>query len=147
MSGRERLMAEELVKHRIPVKYFSDMAARTALKKADIVLMGGDEIESNGKICSNIGSELIADIAEKYDIPVYICIDSWKFNNSKKENNELRPRKELWSNPPKGISVINFDYEKINPILISGIITERGIYKPHHLISELKRQYPWIHKK
>lgn len=148
MAGRQ--MAEELSKQRIHVKQYADMALRLALKNADIVLIGADAISEQGQIYSSIGSELVAELAEKYDIPVYICADSWKFNpnaaNECEKNTKLRSHKELWPNPPKKVAVLNYGFEKISPKLISGIITENGIFKPHCLISEIKKQNPWTFK-
>lgn len=141
-------IATHLAKHNIPVTFFSDLAIRQALKRADVVLLDADALAENGKVYSEIGSELIADLAEKYDIPVYVCTDSWKISPSIVQEIEgirnLRPKEELWKNPPKGVTVLNYSYEKINPKLITGIITEMGIYKPHYLISEVQRKYPWI---
>ena len=141
-------IATHLAKHNIPVTFFSDLAIRQALKRADIVLLDADALADNGKVYSEIGSELIADLAEKYDIPIYVCTDSWKISPSIVQEIEsirnLRPKEELWKKPPKGVTVLNYSYEKINPRLVTGIITEMGIYKPHYLISEVQKKYPWI---
>jgi len=143
-----RLMASELSRHNIPVKQYSDLALRLALKRADVVLMGADSISEHGQIFSEIGCELITDLAEKYDVPVYICADSWKLNSEAiKEHEksiELQPKEQLWPKAPRKVTVLNYGFEKINPKLITGIITESGIYKPHYLIHEIKKQCPWI---
>ena len=149
LSGRS--MAEELARRGISVKQHADLALRIALKNADIVLMGADTISEHGQIYASIGSELIAEIAEKYDIPVYICTDSWKFSQEVAEeyekNKKLRSHSEIWSKPPKKVTVLNYGFEKVNPALVAGIITEKGIFKPHYFVSELKKQCPWMFKK
>lgn len=140
------LIAAYLAKHNISVKFYSDLALRQAIKKADLVLLDADVLSKNGKIYSEIGSELIADLASKYDVPIYVCTDSWKLSDTLnyEEETRLRPEAEIWKKPPKGVTVLNYGYEKINPHLISGIITEIGIYKPSTLVSEIKKHYPWI---
>ena len=75
-----RITAREIAKLGIPVTHFVDAAARFALKKADLMLIGADAITTEGKVINKIGSELYAEIANKYDIPVYACTDSWKFD-------------------------------------------------------------------
>lgn len=143
-----RKAAVILAKNRIPVKYYADAALRQALKRADVMLIGADALSEHGQIFSEIGSELIAEMAQKYDVPVYAIADSWNFDKeSAKEISlltDLQSSKELWSNCPKNIIVLNYGFEKIHPSLITGIITEKGIYKPNHLIFEIKQNYPWM---
>jgi len=146
MEGR--LFAIALAKNKIPVKYYADLAIRQAMKRSDIVLMGANIISENGQVYGRIGSELIADVAERFDVPVYICADTWKYSKEAAsefdKNKLLRPQGEIWSKPPKAVTVLNYGFEKIHPWLITGIISETGIYKPHQLIFELKKNNPWM---
>jgi translation initiation factor 2B subunit (eIF-2B alpha/beta/delta family) len=138
-------LSVELTKHKIPVKIYSDLALRQALKKADLVLLGADAFSPSGQIYGCIGSELAAETAERYDIPIYVCADSWKFDRNIRYLNENLEKnyKEIWPNPPKGAIVMNYVYEKVHPKLISGIITEFGIFKPHYLLSEIRKMHTW----
>ena len=146
-----RITAREIAKLGIPVTHFVDAAARFALKKADLMLIGADAITTEGKVINKIGSELYAEIANKYDIPVYACTDSWKFDTETvfgyEEEIEKRKGSEIWKNPPKGVTVNNFAFEKVSPSLITGIISELGIYKPHIFIQEVKANNKWMFKK
>ena len=146
-----RVTAKEVAKLGIPVTHFVDAAARFALKKADLMLIGADAITTEGKVINKIGSELYAEIANKYDIPVYACADSWKFDTETvfgyEEEIEKRKGNEIWKNPPKGVTVNNFAFEKVNPNLITGIISELGIYKPHIFMQEVKVNNKWMFRK
>jgi ribose 1,5-bisphosphate isomerase len=146
-----RITAREIAKLGIPITHFVDAAARFALKKADLMLIGADAITTEGKVINKIGSELYAEIANKYDIPVYVCTDSWKFDTETifgyEEKIEKRKGNEIWKNPPKGVTINNFAFEKVNPNLITGIISELGIYKPHVFIQEVKANNKWMFKK
>jgi len=143
-----RTTATELSKLAIPITFFVDAAARYALKKADIMLIGADVITSEGKIINKIGSELFAEIANKYEIPVYVCTDSWKFDAATvfgyEEDIEERKPSEIWKKPPKGIKIDNHAFEKVDTNLITGVISELGIYKPEIFVEELKRNYRWM---
>lgn len=145
-----RITAVELALHSIPVTHFVDAAARYALKKSDLMLIGADAITTEGKVINKIGSELFAEIADKFDIPVYVCADSWKFDPATvfgyEEEMEQRKPNEIWSRPPKGITVNNYAFEKIDTNLVTGIISELGIYKPEIFIEELRRNYTWMFK-
>ena len=144
-----RITAKELARAGIPVVHYVDSAARLALKKADLMLIGADAITTEGKIINKIGSEMFAEIADKYDIPVYSCTDSWKFDPETvfgyEEEIEKRSEKEVWPNPPRGVRIDNHAFEKIDSDLITGIISELGIYKPSVFVDQIRRAYPWIY--
>lgn len=143
-----RLSAKELSLEGISVTHFVDSAARVALKKADMMMIGADAITSDGKVINKIGSEMFAEIANKLDVPVYILTDSWKFDplsiKGYEEKIEERDKKEVWSKSPKGVRISNLAFEKIHPSLITGIISELGIFKPEIFVEEVMRKYPYI---
>lgn len=143
-----RKTATELAKLGIPVTHFVDSAARLALKKADIMLIGADAISSEGKVVNKIGSELFAEIAYKYDVPIYVCSDSWKFDplsvHGYEELIEERDPKEVWNKAPKGINISNLAFERVKPDLVTGIISELGIFKPEIFVQEVKARYPFL---
>ncbi|MBW2996124.1 hypothetical protein KY332_02355 [Candidatus Woesearchaeota archaeon] len=143
-----RLTARELARAGIPVVHFIDSAGRIALKEADIMLIGADAISSEGKVINKIGSEMFAEIADKYDVPVYVCTDSWKFDPLSvfgyEEEIEQRTGKEVWPAAPKGVIVDNKAFENIDSNLITGIISELGVYKPEVFVQEVRRNYPWM---
>ena len=149
MQGRKT--AKELAKAGIKVRHYVDSAARLALKKADIMLIGADAITSEGRVINKIGSELFAEVARRYDIPVYVCTNSWKFDPETvfgfTEEIEERSPSEVWKNPPKNVTIDNHAFEIIDPETVTGVITELGIYEPRILVEEIKRGYPWIIKK
>ena len=143
-----RKPALELASLKIPVYHYVDSAARIALKSSDIALFGADAITSTGKVINKIGSELIAEAAEKYQVPVYICTNSWKLDPQTcygiDERIETRPRNEVWPHSPKSVHIINPAFEKIHPDLITGIISELGVHSPEVFFEEVKKTYPFI---
>ncbi|MEM4244894.1 MAG: translation initiation factor eIF-2B [Candidatus Nanoarchaeia archaeon] len=143
-----RKTAIDMAKARIPVRLFTDAAGRYAIKKSNLVFFGADAITAEGKIINKMGTEMFADIAEKYDIPVYFCTDSWKYDPMTvfgfEEAIEKREAKEVWNRPPKGIEISNIAFEMVEPELATGIISELGSYSPATFIEEVKKAYPWI---
>ncbi|MEA3431022.1 MAG: hypothetical protein U9R08_07145 [Nanoarchaeota archaeon] len=143
-----RKTATDLTKLKIPVFHYVDSAARIALKETDLMLLGADAITSTGKVVNKIGSELIVESAERYQVPVYICTDSWKYDPKThfgiSEPMENRSRDEVWKNAPKSVKIMNPAFEKINPRLITGIISELGIYSPETFVQEVKRKYEFL---
>ena len=142
-----RITAQQLAKAKIPVTLFVDSAARVALKKVDIAFYGCDAITPT-KIYNKIGSELFALIMKKYDVPLYIATDSWKFDPATiygiEEKIEKRHIKEVWPTPPKGVKISNLAFEKIDPTLITAVISELGIFMKKSFIAEVRRAYPFM---
>lgn len=143
-----RITAKELINANIPVFHYVDAAARLAIKNADMMLIGCDAIDSEGKCYNKIGSEMFAEIANKFDIPVYIATDSWKFDPRTifgyNEEIEKRNKNEVWKNAPSKLKIQNYAFEKISPNLISGIISELGIFKPEMFVEEIKSRYKFM---
>lgn len=143
-----RITALELSKIGIPVTHYIDSSARLALKQTDMMLIGCDAIDSECKIYNKMGSEMFAEIANNFDIPVYIATDSWKFDQKSvfgfNEEIEQRSSDEIWPNSPKTIKIKNYSFEKIDPGLVSGIISEIGVFNPQTFISELRSKYKFM---
>ncbi len=143
-----RRTAKDMAKAGIPVTLFVDSAARLALKKADLVLLGADAITAEGKIINKIGTELMCGVAASYKIPTYFCTHSWKFDPKTikgfEEKIEERHTKEVWKNPPKGVKISNYAFEQVSRKLATGIISELGILTPDAFIAETKKTYPWM---
>lgn len=143
-----RKTATNLAKAGVKVVHMVDSAGRTALKKADIFLYGCDSLSSEGKTINKIGTEMLAEAANKARIPVYCCTNTWKFNPQTiqgfEEAIEERDPKEVWPDAPKGVTIFNPAFEIISPDIITGVITEIGIYKPENIVNQIMVVYPWL---
>jgi len=143
-----RITAKEVSAMGIPVKHYVDSAARMALKKADLFLFGADAIQSDGRIINKIGTEMLLEIAHKYDIPSYCCTVSWKFDPKTiygvDEPIENRNAEEVWPKAPKKVTIMNPAFEIIDPYLVTGVISELGVFRSEVFIDELAREQPWM---
>ena len=143
-----RITAKELSEMNIKVFHFVDSAARYALKNSDIFFFGADAIQSDGRIINKIGTEMLLEVANKYDIPSYCCTVSWKFDPKTifgtDEPIENRERKEVWAGAPKKVTIMNPAFEICDPGLITGVISEIGVYKPTTFVDEVRRTNPWM---
>lgn len=148
-----RKTAEELANVGIPVIFSVDSAGRIGMKESDIFLFGADAITSEGNVINKIGTTMFVEFAILYQIPVYSCTNSWKFDpatiGGADEPIEQRDPKEVWgapgeSTPPKGVKIINPAFELTPADRMSGIITELGVFKPETLVIEIIKAYPWI---
>jgi len=143
-----RKTAKELSGAGIPVTMFVDSGGRIALKDSDLFLFGADAITSEGKVINKIGTEMFAEIAEKYDTDTYCCTDSWKYDPMTvfglKEAIERRDGKEVWTKMPKGVNIMNLAFERVQPEVITAIISELGVHPPTVFIQEVRKAYPWL---
>lgn len=143
-----RITAEDIAALGIPVVHFVDSAGRTYLKKADLFLFGCDAVTAEGKIYNKIGTENLVEFANEYRIPTYSVTNSWKFDPQTaagfEEEIEQRDPKEVWDNPPPGVTIMNPAFEIVPPDILTGIITELGIIKPEALMLEVQKTYPWM---
>ncbi len=146
MQGRKT--ANEVSGMKIPVTMFVDSGARIALKDSDLFLFGADAVTSEGKAINKIGTEMFAEIAEKYDTDTYCCTDSWKYDPmtvfGTKEPIERRDPKEVWEKAPKGVEIMNLAFERVQPEAITAIISELGVHPPTVFIQEVRKAYPWL---
>jgi len=155
-----RLTAWELSENNIPHKIIADNAAAHYMSKGnvDLIITGADRIASNGDTANKIGTLDRAVLANYYHIPFYIAAPSTTIDFQCKKGSDIpieeRDENEvlyMFGKDNKGnISSIRVSPEKssaANPAfdvtpaeLITGFITEKGIYKPNDIIKlkELK---------
>ncbi|MFA6521219.1 MAG: ribose 1,5-bisphosphate isomerase [Candidatus Gracilibacteria bacterium] len=143
-----RKTAEELALAGIPVIHSVDSAGRLGMKSADLFLFGADAVTAEGNVVNKVGTTMLVEFANLYQIPVYSCTNSWKFDpatiGGADEPIEERDPKEVWDGAPAGVKVINPAFELTPSDKISGIITELGVFKPETLVMEIKKTYPWL---
>ncbi len=143
-----RITAKKISEAGIPLEHYVDSAATEAIRESDLFLFGCDSITSDGRIINKIGTSLMLEIAEKYDVPAYSCTDSWKFNpetlKGHDEEIEERDPAEVWEDAPPGVKIHNPAFEVCSPDSLTGMISELGIFKPEALVTEIRAAYPWL---
>ena len=139
-----RLTCWELEKNKIPYTLICDNMAGYLMsrKKIDIVIVGADRIAKNGDTANKIGTYSLAVLANYHKIPFYIAapISTFDFNiedGSKipiEERNENEVKKINGKYiSPKNTKVFNPAFDVTPNYLITGFITEKGIFKPEEI--------------
>ncbi len=108
-----------LLKNHVFVEWCPVNAVRQALKKTDIVIIGAEAVTPE-KIITEMGGELFAELAFQRNVPVFAVASSFQFHKII-DLNILK--KSVNSSPFKQV------FEKINPSLISGVISEKGVHE------------------
>ena len=141
-----RLTAWELMQDKIPVTLITDNMAGSLMRQGKIHLcvVGADRIAANGDVANKIGTYSVAVLAKAHGIPFYVAAPYSTIDLKTRtgadipieQRNPLEVTTIHGSHPvaPTGVAVYNPAFDVTPAELISGIITERGVFKPHELI-------------
>jgi len=151
-----QLTAWELAQEGIPHSLIVDNAAGYFMKKGEInlVITGADRVALNGDVANKIGTYSKAVLAKENNIPFYIAAPFTTIDPNTKTGDDIpieeRGEEEvhhiqglhegklrLVRISPKESRARNPAFDVTPATYISGIITERGIFKPE----ELKKQF------
>ena len=108
----------------------------------DVVITGADRIALNGDSANKIGTYMVAIAAKYHNIPFYIAAPKSTIDPSITSGEEiiieLRNKEEVTIINDKPIctdkvNVINPGFDVTPASLITGIITEYGIFKPDEI--------------
>ncbi|HIZ87875.1 MAG TPA: S-methyl-5-thioribose-1-phosphate isomerase [Candidatus Coprenecus pullistercoris] len=145
-----RITVLELMKAGVDVTLQCDSMAGSLMAsgKVDMVLAGCDRVAANGDTANKIGTSVLAVLASYYGIPFYILGPTSSIDPSVPDGTgipvEQRSPDEVTDlyferrMAPAGVKVYNPAFDVTPAALISGIVTERGIFRPPFDFSNLK---------
>jgi translation initiation factor 2B subunit (eIF-2B alpha/beta/delta family) len=124
-----RKLAKQLAAGNIEVTHTFDSAMSLVLPNCSVAFMGCDCVGMPG-VVNKVGSYLLALACKEMNIPLYALAGSEKIVGDERlfefEKHE-RPGEEIWENIPKGVRVLNHQFELVPFNLLSGVVTEKGI--------------------
>lgn len=152
-----RLTAWELTNENIPYTIIPDNTGAFLMQqgKIDMMIVGADRIAANGDVANKIGTLEKAIAAAEYNVPFYVAAPfstiDFSCPSGKNIDIEARDKKEIltvFGNADSKIGrfhVTNKSYNALNIAFdvtpakfITGIITEKGIFKPDDLKNQFK---------
>ena len=139
-----RLTTYELTRDGIDTTLITDGMGAYFMNKGmiDVVIVGADRIALNGDSANKIGTYMLAIAAKYHNIPFYIAAPKSTIDPNIKTGDEivieLRNKEEVTIINDKPIctdkvNVINPGFDVTPAELITGIITEYGIFKPDEI--------------
>ncbi|XP_035742350.1 methylthioribose-1-phosphate isomerase-like [Vespa mandarinia] len=140
-----RLTAYELVNDKIPGTLICDNMVAALMKSRNItaVVVGADRVAANGDTANKIGTYQISIIAKYHNVPFYVAAPRTSIDFAIPSGDHIvieeRPEREMTHvNDQRvaasGIQCWNPAFDITPASLITGIITEVGVYKPKNLI-------------
>ncbi len=145
-----RLTAWELMQDHIPVTLITDNMAGSLMRqeKIHLCVVGADRIAANGDVANKIGTYSVAVLAKAHNIPFYVAAPYSTIDLKTKSGDDIpieqRNPSEVttihgsYPIAPKNVAVYNPAFDVTPAELITGIITERGVFKPGDLASEFQ---------
>ena len=145
-----RLTAWELMQDGIPVTLITDNMAGTLMGQGKIHLcvVGADRITANGDVANKIGTYSVAVLAQAHGIPFYVAAPSStvdlatpsgdKIPIEQRDPREVTHVRGKEAIAPNGVEVFNPAFDVTPARLITGIITEKGIFKPSELADRMR---------
>ena len=139
-----RLTAWELKNNKIPYTIITAGEVAKLINDigVDAVVIGAEQIASNGDVISKIGSLSMALIARYYQVPVFVLASTTTINpllkTAEKFVTESCKTDEILlingiRTAPVGSKILNYSFDMIPASLITAIITEEGIITPINL--------------
>jgi methylthioribose-1-phosphate isomerase len=144
-----RLTVWELMQDEIPVTLITDSMAGSLMQKGliHVCVVGADRIAANGDVANKIGTYSVAVLAKAHGIPFYVAAPYTTIDLTTKSGDQIpieqrNPTEVIrvhGGHPiaPSGVEVLNPAFDVTPAALITGIITERGVFTP----AEVARQF------
>lgn len=143
-----RLTAYELVYEKMPATLVCDSAVAALMNSTKIsaVVVGADRVAANGDTANKIGTYQIAVIAKHHNVPFYVAAPRTSIDLTLSTGQQIvieeRPEKEMTHVAniriaAPGISCWNPAFDVTPADLITGIITEDGVFAPRELKEKL----------
>jgi methylthioribose-1-phosphate isomerase len=144
-----RLTAYELQYDNIPVKVISDTSSGLLMRlgKVNKVIVGTDRVSSDA-VFNKIGTYLVALAAKDNEIPFYVAAPTSTLSLQDTVDDviiEQRDPMEV-SNilgkvriVPEGVECLNYAFDVTPFRLVSGIITENGVFTPEEMLLKYKK--------
>ncbi|PKM76195.1 MAG: S-methyl-5-thioribose-1-phosphate isomerase [Firmicutes bacterium HGW-Firmicutes-15] len=136
-----RLTVWELMQDKIPVTLITDsMAAHLmSLGRVGAVVVGADRIAANGDTANKIGTYSLAVLARYHDLPFYVAapwstidmsiLSGQEIPIEERNQEEVRRVEGKYITVPE-VKVFNPAFDVTPAVLISGIITQKGVILP-----------------
>lgn len=135
-----RLTAWELVQDGIPATLITDNMSGIMMQrgKIDLVIVGADRVAANGDAANKIGTYMVAVLANRHKLPFYVACPQSTIDRSIATGAEIvieeRAANEVtgygaehWA--ADGVGVANPAFDVTPAELITGIITEDGVWE------------------
>lgn len=129
------ITAQRLDEMGVPVTVSIDACLPEFVSRADLMICGAEAILEDGSAVCKAGTYLAALVSREQGIPVYVLVDTMKFNISERAGfqldlDHLTEEDVMDIGKNENYKVAGSFFDITPPDLIQGIVTERGLVHP-----------------
>jgi methylthioribose-1-phosphate isomerase len=147
-----KLTVWECVQEGIPVTVITDNMAAHCMNRGLIhaVVVGADRIAANGDTANKIGTYSLAIVAKAHNIPFFVAapvstidfnlVDGREIPIEERDPSEIYQVGDTIITPTVGVDFYNPAFDVTPAELITGIITEHGVFAPGELKQNLHQK-------
>ncbi len=137
-------IVQELGNYGIPVTFIDDAAIGLYITMANKVVVGADRVCADGRVVNGIGTCQLGLAAQNAGIPFYVLCEMLKFDprlsSDEVDLEEKEPSEVVESGRlPPWVRVRNPYFDITSMELVSGIVTENGLFTLEKVISYMER--------
>jgi len=139
-DGRPQALA--LLAYGMAVEYGIDMALFERLTEATVVVVGADAVFPE-HLVNKLGTHALARLAQLQGIPCFSLCAANKFLPTAATallHIAEHPGQEVWPEAPGGLTISNRYFDTTPLALLSGIVSDQGMYTPEALRLLLQQQ-------
>ncbi len=127
-----RLTAWELERADIPHAVIADSAAGSFMARGDVdlVVTGADRIAANGDTANKIGTYSLAVLAAHHEIPFYVVAPTSTLDRETPDGSGIPIEERHPAEVTSRFPARNPAFDVTPAVLISAIVTERGVHRP-----------------
>jgi translation initiation factor 2B subunit (eIF-2B alpha/beta/delta family) len=130
-----RITVEKMVEASVPVSISIDACVGELVPQADLMMVGAEAIMAGGSAVCKVGTYPAALVAHTHGVPVYVVVDTMKFNATSVHGlalhlDGIQPGDVMDTTGMPGAEVVGHLFDHTPAELIAGIVTERGILNP-----------------
>jgi methylthioribose-1-phosphate isomerase len=119
----------------VPVELSVDACLAELVAQADMMMVGAEAIMADGSAICKVGTYPSALMAKIHGVPVFVVVDTMKFNITSSLGlplwlDSIERSDVVEANTHERAAVIGSVFDRTPPDLIQGIVTERGILSP-----------------
>jgi methylthioribose-1-phosphate isomerase len=141
-----RITALELMNAGVDTTLICDNMVSAVMQNKGVgaVFTGADRIAANGDVANKIGTSGLAILAKHYGIPFYVfapsttidpdCINGADIVIEERDSKEITDLYFAESIAPHGVRCFNPSFDVTSADLITGIVTEKGCFKPNEVV-------------
>lgn len=140
-----RLTTWELMQAGVDVTLIPDNSAGALMKRGeiDLAIVGTDRTTANGDVANKIGTYTVAVLCKEHGIPFYVAAPTSSIDFTMTSGDQIpieeRSQDEVTSImgvyriAPEGAKARNMAFDVTPAKYVTGIITEKGVFKPSDL--------------